>query len=92
MYTLESKLNPGETMDIGPAAPQGSTITALLFFDYARFTVHRGKAGLLLCLGITVDELAYCQAGRRAAVEKALKKAGVYPFTDLKRKSVLGIK
>ena len=88
-YTLEAKLNPSETMDIGPAAPKGSTITAFLFFDYARFTVRRRKAGLLLCLGITADELAYCRAGRRPQVEKALKKAGVYPFTDLKRKSVV---
>lgn len=88
-YTLQAKLNPGETMDIGPATPKGSTITAFLFFDYARFTVRRRKAGLLLCLGITADELDYCHAGHRPAVEKALRKAGVYPFTDLKRKSVL---
>src|SRR3990172_4485853 len=34
-YTLEAELNPGDTMDIGPAAPEGSSISALLFFEYA---------------------------------------------------------
>src|SRR5947208_337975 len=55
-YTLETKIDPGETMDLGEAAPEGSTIAALLFFPYAKFTVRRRKAGLLLCMGITKDE------------------------------------
>ena len=88
-YTLEAVLNPGETMDIGPATPEGSTIAALLFCDYGRFTVRDRKAGLLLCLGITADELSECRKGNRPLVEAALKESGVYPFTDLFRKSVL---
>lgn len=88
-YTLEEKLEPGETMDIGPAAPDGSTIAALLFLEYARFKVRGKKAGLLLCIGITADELKMCRKGRRADVEQALKKARVYPYTDLYRQSVL---
>lgn len=88
-YTLEAVLNPGETMDIGPATPDGSTIAAFLFCDYGRFTVRDRNAGLLLCLGITADELAECRAGNRERVESALQEAGVYPFTDLFRKSVL---
>lgn len=88
-YTLRAELNPGETMDIGPATPEGSTIATLLFFDYARFEVRGRQAGLLLCVGITEDELKACRKGRRAEVEAALKSAGVYPFTDLFRKSVL---
>jgi hypothetical protein len=88
-YTLESALNPGETMDIGPATPDGSTIAAFLFCDYGRFKVRDRPAGLLLCLGITAEELSECRAGNRTDVESALKDAGVYPFTDLFRKSVL---
>jgi hypothetical protein len=88
-YTLESALNPGETMDIGPAVPQGSTIAAFLFCDYGRFHVRDRPAGLLLCLGITDEELSACRAGNRSQVESALKEADVYPFTDLFRKSVL---
>ena len=88
-YTLESVLNPGETMDIGPAAPDGSTIAAFLFCDYGRFKVRDRPAGLLLCLGITAQELSECRSGNRTQVESAIKDAGVYPFTDLFRKSVL---
>lgn len=88
-YTLEAALNPGETMDIGPATPDGSTIAAFLFCDYARFRVRDRDAGLLLCLGITDNELTECRAGNRPSVESALKTAGVYPFTDLYRESVL---
>jgi hypothetical protein len=88
-YTLEAELNPGETMDLGDASPDGSSIVAFLFFDYARFEVRRRSAGLLLCVGITDDELHACQAGRRLEVESALQSANVYPFTDLFRDSVL---
>ena len=87
-YTLDAKLEPGETMDICPAVPDGSTITSLLFCDYARFEVRGRKAGLLLCLGITAVELAECRRGRSSEVVEALKKQGVYPFTDLTRDSV----
>jgi hypothetical protein len=34
-YTLEAKLNPGETMDIGSALPDDSTLAAFLFLNYA---------------------------------------------------------
>lgn len=89
-YTLDAEVNPGETMDLGSSTPEGATISALLFFDYARLTVRERPAGLLLCVGITRDELQACRQGRRPEVEAGLKAAGVYPFTDLFRKSVLG--
>jgi hypothetical protein len=88
-YTFQAVLNPGETMEIGPATPEGSTIAAFLFCDYGRFQVRGRKAGLLLCIGLTATELAACLDGRRAEVESALKNAGVYPCTDLFRDSVL---
>jgi len=88
-YTLEAELNPGETMDIGPAVPRGSTIDALLFLEYARFRVLDRDCGLLLCIGITAEELSACRAGRRSQVETALKDHNIYPYTDLFRKSVI---
>ena len=88
-YTLEAELHPGDTMDIGSATPSGSTIATLLFFDYGRFEVRGRKAGLLLCMGITKDELGACRDGKREDVEAALKKKGVFPFTNLLRKSSL---
>jgi len=88
-YTLEAELNPGETMDIGPAVPDGSTIDALLFLEYAKFPVLDRDCGLLLCIGITADELTQCRAGQRPEVEAALKGQNIYPYTDLYREPVL---
>jgi hypothetical protein len=87
-YTLQTPLEPGQTMDIGSGIPAGSTISAVLFTDFGRFVVRGRRAGILLCLGITREELAACRQGRGDSVEAALKYAGVYPFTDLNRKSV----
>ena len=88
-YTLEVPLEPGETMDIGSAVPPGSTIVALLFSEYSRFDVLQRECGLLLCIGITEDELADCQRGLAEEVEAALRNTGTYPFTDLERASVV---
>jgi hypothetical protein len=88
-YTCESELQPGETMDIGPAAPKGSTISAFVFLKYAAFTVRRRKCGLLLCLGITPAELDAYHDGRHNQLLKALRVGAIYPFTDWKRKSVV---
>lgn len=88
-YTCDAVIEPGDTMDIGSAVPKGSTITAFLFLEYARFKFAGEDAGLLLCLGITADELKACRAGKRDEVLAALKQAGFYPYTDLSRPSVV---
>jgi hypothetical protein len=89
-YTLEAVLNRWDTMDIGPATPKGSTVAALFFVPYARFKFRGKPAALILCLGITKDELAFKMKNGPEALMTRLRAAGVYPFTDLKRKSVLG--
>jgi hypothetical protein len=87
-YTLDTPLNPGDTMDIGAATPEGSTISALLFLEYAKFRVLERDAGLLLCIGITQDELDVKREQDSSVVEQRLKERGVYPYTDLNRQSV----
>lgn len=88
-YTLETPLEPGQTMDIGPATPDGSSIDAFLFCDYGRFRVRDQDAGIIMCVGITSSELAACRSGDRDRVESLLKSSGVYPFSDLQRESVV---
>ena len=88
-YTCDALLEPGHTMDISSAVPKASTVAAFLFCEYARFDFHGRDAGLLLCLGITSDELRLYHAGDRKKVVAALKSARVYPYTDLYRDSVL---
>ena len=88
-YTLEAKLNPGDTMDIGPLHQRDRPSRLFSTSTTQRLRFSDVEAGLLLCMGITADELAACRTGRREDVEKALRAAKVYPFTDLFRKSVL---
>ena len=92
-YTLESKLSPGETMDIGPATPDGSSVSAFLFcrpeLSHPTFTVQGVRCGLLLCIGITDEEIAVCKGEGSKRVLTRLKEAGIFPFTDLNRASVV---
>jgi hypothetical protein len=88
-YTLETAVEPGQTMSIGDAAPAGSKITALLFLEYARFSVRGKASGLLLCIGITEKELALCRKGELAEVIAMLMATGIYPFTDWHRGDML---
>jgi hypothetical protein len=90
-YTLETRLNPFETMDIGSAIKKRSKITAFLFVDYGKFNLLESQCGLLLCLGITAQELKLCREEKSRLVLEKIKNAGVYPFTDLKRDTVPGI-
>lgn len=87
-YTFEIPLHPGESMDIDSVVPEGSTVVAFLFCDVARFEFRCKPAGVLLCLGITAEELSACRAGRTEQVLGALRAAGVFPYTDLRRRSV----
>ncbi|MCC7474850.1 MAG: suppressor of fused domain protein [Pirellulales bacterium] len=88
-YTLDAELKAGDTMDLGPKTPEDSQIEALLFDDYASFEVMGNKAGLLLCMGITKDELNEARDEGSASLIQKLKAADVYPFTDLNRMSVI---
>ena len=92
-YTYESVLEPGHTMDIGPALPEGSSASALLFAHPAlterSFTVTGIRSGILLCMTILPDELEYCFKYKSNALLRMLKQNGVFPFSDLNRPSVV---
>lgn len=90
LYTHEEPIEPGDTMDLDGALPEGSNLSALLFLDYARFKVLERDAGLLLCVGITADELEEYQNGDSNAFIEKLQDRGVYPYTDLNRESIAG--
>jgi hypothetical protein len=88
-YTCDTNLEPGHTMDIGSAVPKGSTIAGFFFVDFERFKFKGRDAGLLLCIGVTADELAACRQRKQQQVFEVLKSADVYPYTDLFRPSTL---
>ena len=88
-YTLERPLEPWDTMSVAGALPRKSKISSLLFVPYAEFSVLRRKCGVLLCLGLTDSELRYCYSNDCDPVIAELKKAREFPFTDLRRRSVI---
>ncbi len=90
-YTCDAKLIAGETMDIGTFF-EDQSIRALLFChpeeEPVRFELNSISCGVLLCLGITKDELDLKTKKGSEALLILLKEKGVFPFTDPNRVSV----
>jgi hypothetical protein len=76
-------------MDIGEATPAESPIKAFIFDTYGTFQMYGATYELRLCLGITRDELEYKFHHGPDLLLAKLKGGGVYPYTDLERRSVL---
>ena len=73
-YTLKTPLEHGETMDMMPVAPEGSTISALLFRRIAQYELFSKPANVICCVGITAVELEFCFArGSRALMGRMPK-------------------
>ena len=88
-YTLDSSINSGETMDIGPFSEKNNSIKAIIFDKYFQFSIGFKKYGLMLIIGITQDELEWAMKNGALKLLEKLKEKQVYPFTDLNRPSVL---
>lgn len=90
-YTCDAELEPGETMDIGSFFDD-TTIRALLFTHPREQALHfeflGQRYGLLLCIGITVEELAFAQSHGSESLIVLLRKHGVFPNTTPDRPSV----
>jgi hypothetical protein len=84
-YTQEARISAGDTMDIGPAAPKGSKIKALIFDNYSTFALFGETYNLRLCIGITKEELQFKMKHGSSALLERLKTEKIYPFTDVNR-------
>ncbi len=87
-YTQTAYIGSGETMDIAASAPADSSIVAFLFDTYDTFTLYGQTFELRLCIGITKPELNFKMQTDGPTLKNLLKQNGVYPFTDLHRKSI----
>jgi hypothetical protein len=87
-YTQEAYIGSGESMDIDGAAPPELEIKAFVFDTYRTFTMFEKSFELRLCLGITKAELQFKMEHGAEALIKRLKQQGVYPYTDLPRRSI----
>ncbi len=80
-YTLENPIEDLETMDIGSATPDDSTIEGFLFRQIANFEFFGNPANVICCVGITRDELKFKHDyGSAALVERMGKN---FYLTDL---------
>jgi len=90
-YTCDAKLEAGETMDIGGFFGD-RTIRAFLFCHPndlpVRFELNQRSCGVLLCIGITKDELDLKKRNGSPALLALLKEKSVFPFTEPNRTSV----
>jgi hypothetical protein len=87
-YTGQAYIGAGETMDIDSATPADSLIKAFVFDTYRTFTLFGHEFELRLCLGITKAELNFKMERGSDALLARLKDSGIYPYTDLDRKSI----
>lgn len=58
-YTAEAVLSPYDTLDAGPAFPPPTALSTLLFLPYATLNVDGQEASVMLCVGITAEELQF---------------------------------
>jgi hypothetical protein len=83
-YTCDAKLEAGQTMDIGTYF-KDSSLRALLFAHPADQPVYFDflgrRYGLLLCIGITAEELAFAKSQGSARLLESLKQHCVFPYT-----------
>ncbi len=90
-YTCDAVLEAGQTMDLGEFFGD-STLRAMLFAHPSERPVHfeflGRRCGLLLCVGITAQELAFARARSTGELLALLKHHGVFPYTIPGRPSV----
>lgn len=90
-YTCDAELEAGQTMDFGTFFGD-TTLRALLFahpYDTPVFFEFLDQQyGLLLCIGITAEELAFKKANGSDRLLALLKQHRVFPYTTPDRPSV----
>lgn len=90
-YTCQAEVEPGETMDIETFFGD-STLRAVLFAHPNEYPVSfeflGQRYGLLLCIGITAEELAFKQANGSQKLLALLKQHEVFPYTTPARPPV----
>jgi hypothetical protein len=91
--SLETVLNPGDTLDIGPWVDSSAVLQGIVFEEACslriRVGIHREQCGLLRCIGITRQELQYAKDNGVPSLIRLLQDAGIYPRTTINRSSVV---
>ena len=82
----------GDTMDIGPWVNSGDAIQGVVFEEAFKIRLFEGlqsvQCGILRCIGVTRSELEFGQKHGVSSLIDRLKRAGIYPNTDVQRDSI----
>jgi hypothetical protein len=85
-YSFEAVLNPGETCEI----PLSDTEYACLILSkYADISVNGRKHHLMLLQEVFRSEMDYARRNGSASLLEKLKKAAIYPYSDMDREPVV---
>jgi hypothetical protein len=87
--TLDELFESAHTLDIGGWVKKSAPLQGIFFEEFACVRIKGKKHGILRCMGITRDEMEFAQSEGLGPLLMRLMKAGVYPNTMTRRKSVL---
>ena len=87
--SLAARLDHGHSLDLGPRLDEDSRLQGIVFERFSVSTIGGLKYGILRAIGVTRAELEWCRKNSVARLIQELKRAGVYPRTDVRRHSVL---
>jgi hypothetical protein len=89
-HAYNAILNPLETAEVpmGEGEPNRCLVFDEVKAGEAEFRIGDRKHGLLLCIEVFPQELAYARKEGTAALLGLLKEKGHYPFSDLDRQPV----
>jgi hypothetical protein len=88
-FTLDAVLDDGHTGDISEWVDRKCAIKGLVFTKLTAFKSQGGSFGVLLCTGVTRSELDFALEHGSAKLLEKLKAEGVFPVTDMRRRSVV---
>ena len=89
--TFDVRIEAGQTFDLSSWAFETDTLQGVVFEEAARVRIDRHPFGILRVIGVTRRELAYARGGSTHELVDALRKHGVHPRTDRRRRSVVAV-
>ena len=87
--TFDVRFDGGQTFDLSSWAFETDTLQGVIFEQACKVRIDHEAFGVLRCIGVTRRELAYARGHSSQELLAALRRKGVYPRTDRRRRSVV---
>ncbi|HTV48802.1 MAG TPA: suppressor of fused domain protein [Phycisphaerae bacterium] len=86
--SMTTTFGHGHTLDFGSFANANESIQGVIFEKVYDTKIDGRYFGILRCIGITRTEMEYGLQCGSASLFAKLKEAGIYPHTDVNRRSI----